>query len=94
MAPTTDHCKICASEPVQLRISPQDHERAHGDDERACGQCWEAWLSLQVEEKKPEEIECLFCKSIISEADFAKLARKATGTRYADHSNPKKNTFH
>jgi hypothetical protein len=70
MATNVKHCKICASDLRDFtKLSPQDHERAHGDDERACGQCWEAWLSLQVEEKKPDEIECLFCKSPISEAD-------------------------
>lgn len=86
MVTTTDHCccTICASKRIQLRISPQDHESPHGDDERACGQCWEAWLSLKVEEKKPDLIECLFCKSIISEADFVKLARDATKRRYTE----------
>lgn len=85
MAKNTKHCTICASDlDGHTKISPQDHERTHGDDERACGQCWEAWLSRQVEEKKLDEVECLFCKSIISEADFAKLARDATTRRYAD----------
>ena len=75
MATNVKHCKICASDLRDFtKLSPQDHERA-------CGQCWEAWLSLQVEEKKPDEIECLFCKSPISEADFATLARKATTIR-------------
>jgi hypothetical protein len=87
MATNTKHCTICASDLKDFtKISPQDHERAHNDDERACGQCWEAWLSLQVEEKQPEEIECLFCKSIISEASFVKLARDATKRRYIEES--------
>ena len=85
MATATKHCTICASNVEKsTRLSPQDHERVHGDDERACGQCWEAWLSLQVEEKKPNGIECLFCKSLINEDDFVSLARDATVTRYVD----------
>jgi hypothetical protein len=78
-----NHCTICRSElDSALRISPQDHERKHGDDERACGQCWEAYLSLQIEEQRPDEIECLFCKSHMSEADIMGFARTATTVRY------------
>lgn len=85
MATDTKHCTICASDLDGFtKISPRDHKEVHSDDGRACGQCWEAWLSLQVEEKNPEEIECLFCKSPMSETDFMSLARKATGIRYGD----------
>lgn len=77
------HCSICRSDlDSALRLSPQDHEREHGELDRACGQCWEAWLSLQVEEKKPSEIECMFCTSHISEDDLLSLARVTTVTRY------------
>jgi hypothetical protein len=76
------HCSICMSEGVTLRVSPKTHERKHGESERACGQCWEAHLSLQVEEKyKSSEIECMFCTSEISEADFMSLAREGTEYR-------------
>jgi len=75
------HCNICESDGVTLRVSPKSHERKHGESERACEQCWEAHLSLQVEEKsKSDEIECMFRTSEISEADFKSLARE--GTKY------------
>jgi len=68
-------------EGVTLRVSPKNHERKHDEHERACGQCWEGYLSLQVEEKKNlSEIECMFCTSEISEGDFMTLAQK--GTKY------------
>jgi hypothetical protein len=75
------HCNICESDGVTLRVSPKNHERKHGEQERAYGECWEAHLSLQVEEKnKSSEIECMFCTSEISEDDFQSLARR--GTKY------------
>ena len=75
------HCSICGSDDVTLRVSPKNHERKHGESERACGQCWEAHLSLQVEERnKSSEIESMFCTSEISEANFKSLARE--GTKY------------
>lgn len=75
------HCSICASEGVTLRLSPKNHERTHGEQERACGQGWEGYLSLQVEEKNNlSEIECMFCTSEISENDSKSLAQK--GTKY------------
>jgi hypothetical protein len=83
-----NHCTICASDlDTALRISPQDHERRHDDDERACGQCWEAYLSLKIEERRPDEIECMFCKSRMSEADIMSFARKATTIRYGDYNS-------
>lgn len=82
------NCKICASNLAgPLRLSPEGHERQHGNDERACDQCWEAWLSLQVEEKKPDEIQCMFCMSRITGTELASLARKATGIRYVETSS-------
>jgi hypothetical protein len=76
------HCNICASDGVTLRVSPKNHEPKHGEQERACGQCWEAYLSLQVEEKnESSEIECMFCKSEMSESDFQSLAQKGTKVR-------------
>ena len=75
------HCNICESDGVTPRVSPKNHERKHGEQERACGQCWEAHLSLQVEEKNnSSEIQCMFCTSEMSEADFMNLAQK--GTKY------------
>jgi hypothetical protein len=65
------HCNICESDGVTLRVSPKNHERKHGEQERAYGECWEAHLSLQ---------ECMFCTSEISEDDFQSLARR--GTKY------------
>jgi len=76
------YCNICASDGATLRVSPKNHEPKHGEQERACGQCWEAYLSLQVEEKnKFSEIECMFCKSEMSEAELGSLARERTKNR-------------
>lgn len=74
-------CTICASQVSSLRISPKGHERAHGEDERACDECWEAWLSMQVEENRPEDIQCIFCNSIIDFEQLASYAWKGTHNR-------------
>lgn len=78
------HCTICRADlKKSLRISPQDHERKHDTlEERACEDCWEAWLSLRVEEKKADETECLFCKSTMSLEWLKTLSRKPTLKRY------------
>lgn len=76
------YCNTCTSDGVTLRVSPKNHEPKHSEQKRACGQCWEAYLSLQVEEKnKSSEIECMFCKSGMGEADFQSLAQKGTKVR-------------
>jgi len=74
------HCSICASDDVPLRVSPKNHK--HDENERACGQCWEGYLSLQVEEKNNlSDIQCMFCTSEISEHEFISLAQKGTEYR-------------
>lgn len=79
------NCNICALNVSSLKVSPKGHESKHkSDDERACGECWEAWLSQQVEERHPHEIECLFCKATISIDELARLARDGTAYRYVD----------
>jgi hypothetical protein len=76
------HCSICESDGVALRASPKNHERKHDGHETACGQCWEAHLSLQVEEKnRSSEIKCMFCTSKMSADDFKSLAREGTKRR-------------
>lgn len=80
-AATMQHCDICGSDVKQRRIPPQNHDHEHGDDERACGQCWEAYISLQVEEKKPDEIECMFCKHYLGYDEVKSFAMAATNYR-------------
>jgi len=83
MAPKETMCEICGSQiKGNLRVSPQSCRRRHTDTERACGQCWEAHISTEVEEKAPNQIECMFCDSILTEAEILKLARRPTGERY------------
>lgn len=78
----TFHCNICGSNVKVLGISPQVHGHARGNlDERACGQCWEAWLSLQIEEKQLTDIQCMFCNSNMSFEEIKKLARAKTCER-------------
>lgn len=72
------NCNICGVETVPLRISPKHGTRKHSEDERACEECWEIYISLQVEENKPDQIECMFCKSTLDFQQIAKLARKGT----------------
>ena len=57
------HCIVCSSEVNSLKVSPQHGKHKHAEHECACDECWEAWLSLQVEENLPEEIACMFCAS-------------------------------
>jgi hypothetical protein len=76
------NCPICTSEGVVLRLSPKNHERKHNDQEKACGQCWEGYLSLRLEEDNTlSEIKCMFCTSEMSEDDFKSLAREGTKRR-------------
>jgi hypothetical protein len=77
------HCTICGSDASSLRISPQHGQYKHKDHERACDECWEAWISLQVEENKPDEIRCMFtgCTSMLDFEQIKKLARQLTVRR-------------
>lgn len=81
-AKMTYYCKICASElRSALRVSPQSDEHVHDATDRACGECWEAWLSLQVEEKRPSEIQRMFCEAKMDAEDIRKFGRRATAYR-------------
>lgn len=72
------HCNICNSDAGSLRVSPQHGQQKHDEHERACDECWEAWISLQVEENKPDQIKCMFCNSVLDFEQLTKLARKGT----------------
>ncbi|KAM0716942.1 hypothetical protein Q7P37_006794 [Cladosporium fusiforme] len=76
------HCEICGSDYRPLRISSQNHQHPHGNHERACNQCWEAWISLQLEENQPDEIKCMFCNSNMGFKEISSLARPTTVYRY------------
>lgn len=84
MPAKTKHCTTCASDVPSLKISPIHGTRKHSEDERACEECWEIYISLQVEENKPDQIECMFCKSTLDFEQIGKLARKGTISR-SDH---------
>lgn len=78
----TVQCNICGSGVGSLRISPQHNGKPkHSQDERACDQCWEAWLSLQVEENQPDQIECMFCNSLLEAEQIKSFARVGTWER-------------
>ena len=77
------HCNTCASDVKSLKISPVHGTHRHSESERACSECWEVYLSLQVEENKPDQIECMFCRSTLDTGQIRKLAYKKTSSRYA-----------
>lgn len=89
MAPArTKECPICCSEVSSFKKSPATCEEAHGPDQRACSECWEAYLSKEVEEKAPSDIKCIFehdkavdCQ--IDRVDLERLAWKDTLIRSA-----------
>jgi hypothetical protein len=78
-------CNICDGEVSSLRVSPSHGTRKHSEDERACGECWEVYLSLQVEENKPDQIECMFCKSTLDFQQIKKLSYISTSERQVRH---------
>jgi len=78
------HCNTCASDVKGLKTSPVHGARKHSESERACEECWEIYLSLQVEENKPDQIECMFCKTTLDFEQIATLARQGTAFR-SDH---------
>jgi hypothetical protein len=71
-------CNVCGTEASSLGVSPKHGTRKHKESERACDECWEIHVSLQVEENKPDQIECMFCKSTLDFQQIGKLARKGT----------------
>jgi hypothetical protein len=78
MPTTMKDCTVCGFEVHSLRVSPKHGTRKHSEDERACDECWEVYLSLQVEENKPDQIECMFCTSTLDFQQIGKLARQGT----------------
>ncbi|KAH9827019.1 hypothetical protein Tdes44962_MAKER09870 [Teratosphaeria destructans] len=80
MAPRS-FCTICGAEDSSLRTSPTTCAEPHTQDERACGECWEAYISMHLEEKLGEQIACMFCESVLPEKAIKALSRKGTGER-------------
>lgn len=75
-------CNICGSNVGSLRVSPQHSgQPKHAQCERACTQCWDAWLSLQVEEKQPDQIHCMFCSLMLDAEQIEYLAWDDTWDR-------------
>lgn len=87
-AKATKTCPICCADVHSLMVSPATCTNGHGPDQRACTECWEAYLSKEVEEKAPGDIRCMFCpntpgtNNVISEEVMKKLAYVATFDRY------------
>ncbi|KAK5134070.1 hypothetical protein LTR08_006960 [Meristemomyces frigidus] len=75
-------CLVCAAEVSSFRASPATCSLKHTLDERACHECWEAYLSLQVEEQRAEHIACMFCHSMMPEDEVKRLSRAQTSERY------------
>lgn len=76
MPNTMKKCNICGAKVASLKISPVHGTRKHSEDERACEECWEIYISLRVEESKPDQIECMFCRSTLDFERIGKLARQ------------------
>lgn len=55
--------------------------RQHGDDHRACGECWEAHISLQVQERHAADIQCMFCPKVLNAIEIKHLSRVDTKDR-------------
>ena len=81
MSTNMKECNTCASDVKSLKISPVHGTHKHSESERACSECWEIYISLQVEENKPDQIECMFCKSTLDFQQIGKLARRRTVLR-------------
>jgi hypothetical protein len=75
------HCNTCASDERSLKKSPTHGTRKHSESERACEECWEVYISLQVEENKPDAIECMFCKSTLDKDQVKQLSYAGTSRR-------------
>ena len=78
-------CPICAAEVSSFKVSPSTCSGGHSEDERACGECWEAYLSKEVEDKALGDIRCMFHhqgKHTLDKEQVKKLARKGTMERY------------
>ena len=76
-------CTICAAEVAAFESSPASCHNSHDhDSQRACGECWEAYLSMAVEEHQAEDITCMFCSSLLPEKEVKRLAKDQTGERY------------
>lgn len=74
-------CPICSADVTSFMYSPETCADRHRPDQRACSECWEAYLSTAVEDKDPSEIDCMFIHggpSILSEDDLGRLARAGT----------------
>lgn len=83
-AKTIKQCPICTSEVQSFPLSPESCGAGHeatSFGERACGECWEAHLGLQIQESPFGMVTCLFCGGFINEADLERLARKGTYER-------------
>lgn len=77
-------CPICCADGAALRVSPTTCSGGHDSDQRACFECWEAYLSKEVEEQRPENIKCMFKHTGNSTMDKKRVkdfARKGTFER-------------
>ncbi|KAK4574581.1 hypothetical protein LTR86_001422 [Recurvomyces mirabilis] len=78
-------CPICLTllpKPSALLRNPTTCTTSHNTlAHRACGQCWEAYLSLAIEEQPLEEITCMFCPSRLPETELKTLCRDKTVER-------------
>ncbi|KAF2216861.1 hypothetical protein CERZMDRAFT_80883 [Cercospora zeae-maydis SCOH1-5] len=92
-------CPVCRSHLQSFKSSPstcfdQETKQAirHGDDQRACSECWELYLSMRVEERAAvyiesagdhmTNIECMFCPSPLTRAGLKQLSHIDTINRY------------
>ncbi|KAK5735470.1 hypothetical protein LTR17_008168 [Elasticomyces elasticus] len=86
-------CPICSTKDAKLKEPPEICHTSHENpSERACCECWEAYLSTEVERKRsPDEIshkhklddvQCIFCTTLLPEDQLKPLARSSTGERY------------
>ena len=77
----SEWCFVCYSWVKQLRYPPKTCKAPHSDTQRACRECWEAYNSLQVEEKRAEDIECMLCSDKLPAAMLKSYSRPQTSIR-------------
>ncbi|KAK4977188.1 hypothetical protein LTR42_003236 [Elasticomyces elasticus] len=86
-------CTVCGTDGTVLQNSPEScHLFHHEPEERACGECWEGYLSMEVEKKrlvdkitqkhKLAEIQCMICTSLLPGEELKLLVRDGTWKRY------------
>lgn len=84
-------CPICGIAVSSFKESPALCKARHSTSERACLECWEDYLSNEVEEKRAEDIKCMFPHDkhyTIDRDELDRLASKETLARYYVLSTP------